>query len=207
MSDLDTDFVEIQVGGGRPDATAPPVLTPTRLRTSIKAADRDGGLISKARIRRTHQTAPSITENPNKSLEINPFLEEPEIGCASELFQTTDDVVFVDFLQTPSRKNSVATCSQGSPTPKGKVSVPLWSGDVAPTIPTASVAEVPLTTQGASREPSGVSDVLPAKRSPSREPHAHSTNDVSGMSAPTSKSPKLALDGGIQGRFNATTCQ
>lgn len=110
MSDLDTDFVEIQVGGGRPDATAPPVLTPTRLRTSIKAADRDGGLISKARIRRTHQTAPSITENPNKSLEINPFLEEPEIGCASELFQTTDDVVFVDFLQTPSRKNSVATC-------------------------------------------------------------------------------------------------
>lgn len=122
MSDLDTDFVEIQVGGGRPDATAPPVLTPTRLRTSIKAADRDGGLISKARIRRTHQTAPSITENPNKSLEINPFLEEPEIGCASELFQTTDDVVFVDFLQTPSRKNSVATCMalKGHQRPRGR---------------------------------------------------------------------------------------
>jgi len=159
MSDLDADFDELQVGGGgHPDAIAPPVLTPTRLRTSIKATDRDGGLISKARIRRTHQTVPStsITENP-KSIEINPSLEEPEIGCASELFQSTDGAVLVDFLQTPSRKDSVTSMvgcrchsyllttyfslgSPGSPTPKGKVSKPLWSGDMAPTIQTASVA-------------------------------------------------------------------
>ena len=52
----------------------------------------------------------SITENPNKSLKINPFLKEPEIGCASELFQSTDDAVLVDFLQTPSREIFIVTC-------------------------------------------------------------------------------------------------
>ena len=116
MSDFDADFAEIQVGsGGCANSTVLPVLTPTRLHTSIKATHRDGGLISKARVRHTHQTVPStsITENPNKSHEINPFLKEPEIGCASELFQSTDDLVLVDFLQTPSRKNSVATCMFG----------------------------------------------------------------------------------------------
>ena len=47
MSNLDADFDKLQVGGGgHPDATAPPVLMPTHLRTSIKATDRDGGLIS-----------------------------------------------------------------------------------------------------------------------------------------------------------------
>jgi len=113
MSDLDADYVEIQVGGGRrPDTTAPPVLMPTRLHTSIKATDRDGGLISKARVRRTRQAAPSTssTEDPSKSVEVNPFLEEPEIRCASELFQSGEDSVVVDFLQTPSRRNSVTTC-------------------------------------------------------------------------------------------------
>ena len=113
MSNLEADLVDIQVGGGgHPDATAPPVLTPTRLCTSIKATDRDGGLISKVRIHRTHQTAPStsITKKSNKSLERKQFLGEPEIGCASDLFQSTDDALEVDFLQTPSRKNSVSTC-------------------------------------------------------------------------------------------------
>ncbi|KIM50512.1 hypothetical protein SCLCIDRAFT_34211 [Scleroderma citrinum Foug A] len=154
MSNLEADLVDIQVGGGgRPDATAPPVLTPTRLRTSIKATDRDGGLIS-------------------KSLERKQFLREPEIGCASDLFQSTDDALEVDFLQTPSRKNSVSTCSQGSPMPKGKVSEPLWSGGEAPTIPIACVAEI-----------------LKAKRLPSRKPHAHPTKEVNSMSTPSSKCP------------------
>ncbi|KIM56686.1 hypothetical protein SCLCIDRAFT_29355 [Scleroderma citrinum Foug A] len=109
MSDLEADLVDIQVGGGgRPDATAPLVLTPTHLCTSIKATDRDGGLISKAQIRCTHQTAlsTSITKKSNKSLERKQFLGEPEIECVSDLFQSTDDALEVDFLQTPSRKNS-----------------------------------------------------------------------------------------------------
>jgi len=49
MSDVDSGFIEVQVGGGRcADVSPPPVLTPTRLRTAIKATNRDGGLISKA---------------------------------------------------------------------------------------------------------------------------------------------------------------
>ena len=49
MSDIDSGFIEVQVGGGRrADVSPPPVLTPTRLQTAIKATNRDGGLISKA---------------------------------------------------------------------------------------------------------------------------------------------------------------
>ena len=61
MSDLDADFVKIQVGGrGRPNTTALPVLTPTRLCTSIKATHQDGSLISKVQIHCAHQTVPSV---------------------------------------------------------------------------------------------------------------------------------------------------
>ena len=83
MSDLEASFDETQVGG-RGRATAPPAMTPTRLRTSIKATDRDCGLISKARICRTRQTVQST---------------DPEVGCASDLFQSADNGML---LQTPS---------------------------------------------------------------------------------------------------------
>jgi len=69
MSDLDSGFVEVQVGGGRrANEPPPPDLTPTRLRTAIKATSRDGGLISKAQLRRTEQTkqptsGPSLDDN------------------------------------------------------------------------------------------------------------------------------------------------
>ena len=86
MSDLEPSFDETQVGGGG-RATAPPAVTPTRLRTSIKATDRDCGLISKARIRRTRQTVQST---------------DPEVGCASDLFQSADNGMLIHFLQTPS---------------------------------------------------------------------------------------------------------
>ena len=69
MSDLDSGFVEVQVGAGRrANEPPPPDLTPTRLRTAIKATSQDGGLISKAQLRRTEQTkqptsGPSLDDN------------------------------------------------------------------------------------------------------------------------------------------------
>ena len=86
MSDLEPSFDKTQVGG-RGCATAPPAVTPTRLRTSIKATDRNCGLISKAQICRTHQTVQSM---------------DPEVGCASDLFQSADNGMLIHFLQTPS---------------------------------------------------------------------------------------------------------
>ena len=44
-------------------------------------------------------------------------------------------------------------------------------------------------TRGASREPSCGSEILTAKRLPSREPHAHPTKEVNGMSTPSSECP------------------
>ena len=101
MSDLGSDFVEAQVGGGcRANVSPPPALTPTHLQTFIKATNQDGGLISKARLRRTEQTN-QATSGP--FVDDNPFLPSPEIRCASELFQSTEDVMSVDrFLMPPS---------------------------------------------------------------------------------------------------------
>ena len=63
MSDLGRDFVDVQVGGGcRANASPPAALTPTCLRTAIKATNRDSGLISKVRLRRTEQiNQPTVT--------------------------------------------------------------------------------------------------------------------------------------------------
>jgi len=98
MSDLGSDFVEVQVGGGRhANASPPPALTPTRLRTAIKATNQDGGLISKARLRHTEQTN-QATSGP--SVDDNPFLPSPEIRCTSELFQSTQGVVSVNHFPT-----------------------------------------------------------------------------------------------------------
>ena len=99
MSDLGSDFVEVQVGGGRhANASLPPALTPTRLRTAIKATNWDGGLISKAQLRHTEQTN-QATSGP--SVDDNPFLLSPEIQCTSELFQSTQGVVSVNHFPTP----------------------------------------------------------------------------------------------------------
>jgi len=53
-------------------------------------------------------------------------------------------------------------------------------------------SEVPLPVRGALRGPAGVPEVQPANRQPSREPHVRPTNDISGMSAPTSEPPNRA---------------
>ncbi|KAI5988603.1 hypothetical protein EDD15DRAFT_2520309 [Pisolithus albus] len=80
-------------GGGRAKASPPPILTPTRLRTAIKATNRDGGLISKAQLRRNQQTtspAP-VADIPGRSAGDNPSFASPEVRCASELFLTSHD--------------------------------------------------------------------------------------------------------------------
>lgn len=101
MSDLSGDCVEVQFGGGG-RAVSPPALTPTRLRTSIKATERDVGVISKAQLRRTqHTNRPRpIVEPTDASVDDNPFLDSPKIRSASELFPRTE----VDaFFRTPPR--------------------------------------------------------------------------------------------------------
>ena len=111
MSDLDSDYVGVQAGGGRA-MSPPPAITPTRLRTSIKATDRDGGLITKAQLRRTQQTNPptSIEEAANVSVNDNLFLKSPKIRCASELFPRVEEDVFFNCSQTPSREIPAASC-------------------------------------------------------------------------------------------------
>jgi len=80
MSDLDSDYTGVQAGGGRA-MSPPPAITPTHLRTSIKATDRDSGLITKAQLRHTRQTNPltSVEEAANASINNNPFLKSPKI--------------------------------------------------------------------------------------------------------------------------------
>ena len=107
MSDLGRDFVDVQVGGGRrANASPPAALTPTRLRTAIKATNRDSGLISKARLRRTEQINQPTT---GSSLDDNPFLPSPKIRCTSELFQSTEDIVLVNHFPTPPRYSPAAS--------------------------------------------------------------------------------------------------
>jgi len=158
MSDSDTNFVEVQMGGGGPpDDTA--VLTPTRLHTSIKPTGHDIGLISRVCVRR-HCQMVSVTETPDPSVDVNPFLKEHETGCTSELFQDTENAVVVNFLQAPSKGNAISTSysqlsfshhfgfltidiqigPQGSPTPKGKILKKPLSHQEASAIPTASLA-------------------------------------------------------------------
>ena len=111
MSDLDSDYVGVQAGGGHA-MSPPPAITPMRLRTSIKATDRDGGLITKAQLCRTQQTNPptSIEEAANVSVNDNLFLKSPKIRCASELFPRVEEDVFFNCSQTPSREIPAASC-------------------------------------------------------------------------------------------------
>ncbi|KIM57317.1 hypothetical protein SCLCIDRAFT_10490 [Scleroderma citrinum Foug A] len=65
---------------------------------------------------RSHQN----TENPHQPIKDNPFLAEPMIRCASELFQSAEDSA-LGYLQTPSRYSPAASgMVDYSPTPKGK---------------------------------------------------------------------------------------
>ena len=104
MSALDNDYVEVQLGGGR-RAVSPPALTPTRLRTSIKANERDVGIISKVQLHRTQQINPptSIMEPTDAFVDDNLFLHSPEIRCTLELFPRTEDDIFLN--RTPSRNS------------------------------------------------------------------------------------------------------
>ncbi|KAI6022539.1 hypothetical protein PISMIDRAFT_17306 [Pisolithus microcarpus 441] len=79
--DANLDFVELQVGGGGwAKASPPPILTPTHLRTAIKATNRDSGLISKAQAHHTQQT-----------ISPAPVIEIP--GPTPKLFQDMENVV------------------------------------------------------------------------------------------------------------------
>ena len=107
MSDLGSDFVEAQVGSGHcANVSLPPALTPTRLRTFIKATNWDGGLISKAQLCCTEQTN-QATSGP--FVDDYPFLPSPEIQCASELFQSTEDVMLVDRFPMPPSHSPAAS--------------------------------------------------------------------------------------------------
>ena len=50
-----------------------------------------------------------VTEAPGPSSEVNTFLDEHGIRCTSELFQDTEDVIVVNFLQAPSKENPIST--------------------------------------------------------------------------------------------------
>ena len=49
-----------------------------------------------------------IAENPHQPIKDNPFLAEPMIRCASELFQSAEDSA-LGYLQTPSRYSPAAS--------------------------------------------------------------------------------------------------
>ena len=100
MSDPNNDYVEAQTGGGK-RVDSPPALTPTRLRTSIKATERDIGVISKAQLRRTQHTNRSTSIMETANPPDNPLLDSPNIQCASELFPRTEADVSFDGFRTP----------------------------------------------------------------------------------------------------------
>ena len=136
MSDIEPDYLEVQVGGGGCAAPPSPVLTPTRLRTSIKATNRDRGLISKAQIRCTLLIPPTAKEKPGPSANDDPFVSSPEICCASKLFPSMEKTLFLEHLKSTSPAGSgMMGClysplffliahprldSDGTPMPKGK---------------------------------------------------------------------------------------
>ena len=151
MSDIELDYFGLQEGGGGRATSLSPVLTPTRLRTSIKATNRDRGLISKAQIRRTLLIPPTAKENPGASASNNPFTSSPEIRCAAELFPSAEKTSFLECLKStsPTGSGMIAVYlpffflivhfllgSDDTPTPKGKlgttVGVEAFSSDLTP---------------------------------------------------------------------------
>ena len=137
MSDIEPDYLEVQVDGGGRAVPLSPVLTPTRLQTSIKATNRDRGLISKAQIRRTLLIPPTAKEKPGPSANDDPFISSPEIRCTLELFPSAEKTLFLERLKSTSPTGSgMMGClysllfflivhprldSDDTPTPKGKL--------------------------------------------------------------------------------------
>ena len=86
MSDLDSGFIEVQVGARRrANEPLPPDLTPTCLWTDIKAISWDGGLISKVQLHRTEQTK-QPTSGP--SLDDNLSPRHPKFDAHQNYFQS-----------------------------------------------------------------------------------------------------------------------
>ncbi|KAG6373007.1 hypothetical protein JVT61DRAFT_7058 [Boletus reticuloceps] len=82
--------MEEQVGGGRRAASPPPEQTPTRLRSKVKATERDTGLVRNAGTRRERllHDLPTISESPipSPSGEHDEPSQGRQIQCASLLF-------------------------------------------------------------------------------------------------------------------------
>lgn len=84
---------EEQISGGRHAPSLPPVLTPTRFRTSIKVTPHDSGLVRQAQARRGRLLNEVPTSSP---IEEDPFIAPPPsrtvdkepaaVQCASLLF-------------------------------------------------------------------------------------------------------------------------
>jgi len=107
MSDLDSGFIEVQVGSGHcANEPPPPDLTPTHLRTAIKATSRDGGLISKVQLRRTEQTK-QPTSGPSLDDNLSPL--SPKIWCTSELFPIMEGIAPVNHFPMPPRYSPAAS--------------------------------------------------------------------------------------------------
>ena len=78
MSDPNNDHVEAQTGGGK-RVDSPPALTPTHLRTSIKATEQDIGVISKAQLHCTQHTDQSTSIMETANPPDNPLLDSPNL--------------------------------------------------------------------------------------------------------------------------------
>ncbi|KAG1901131.1 uncharacterized protein F5891DRAFT_1187823 [Suillus fuscotomentosus] len=69
------EYVYEQLGGGRRQAT-PPELTPTRLRSRIRATLRDAGVVKQASIRRAHQQPSGHSPAPSVTAASSSFLDD-----------------------------------------------------------------------------------------------------------------------------------
>ncbi|KIJ57555.1 hypothetical protein HYDPIDRAFT_34992 [Hydnomerulius pinastri MD-312] len=80
------NFEDEQVGGGRRTPSPPPYQTTTRLWSTVKATNRDSGLVREAQARRGRLLEQASV--PSSEHNDNPFLSEPVSCHASDAPQT-----------------------------------------------------------------------------------------------------------------------